>query len=143
MRWASAATSPTGNSDSSNSENCPAALRRDAAITGTRPLAMPSITLTDSRSAMDGCTNRSPDRSSSGISVLRWKPISTCPGSRRSAVRCSRLFNGPVPAIVSRMEEACRHIAAARISVIWSFSLLRRPEATIWNGVGAGTPAAR
>ena len=92
---------------------------------------------------MDGCTNRSPDRSSSGMSALRWKPISTCPGSRRSAVRCNRFFNGPVPAIVNRMEAACRHIDAARIRVIWSFSLLRRPEATIWNGCGAGASAAR
>lgn len=39
-------------------------------IAGTKPAAIPSMTLTDSRSAIEGCTSKSPERSNAGISVF-------------------------------------------------------------------------
>ena len=81
----------------------PAALSDDEAITGTRPAAMPSMTLTDSRSAIDGCTSRSPERSNAGMSAFRWNPIEAGRDNSRPAIRCNLFLSGPVPAITNSM----------------------------------------
>ena len=75
MRRASITTSRAGNRDSSNNANWLAALNSADAITGTSPDAIPSMTLNDSMSTIDGCTNRSHERSSAGISAFLWNPI--------------------------------------------------------------------
>ncbi len=69
---ASRAASRTGNNDSSMSANWLAADSSDArSITGTNPHAIASITLTDSMSAIEQCTNKSPERNNVGhIGVL-------------------------------------------------------------------------
>lgn len=80
---ASRAASRTGNNDSSISANWLAADSSDAAITGTNPHAIASITLTDSMSAIEQCTNKSPERNKSGISACLWNPISALRASKR------------------------------------------------------------
>lgn len=100
MRSANASTSPTGYEDCGQSENWPAALSFESAITGTKPEAMPSMTLTDSRSAIEGCTSRSADRNNWGIVEFLWKPIEAGRLSFLLAKRTSLFRIGPVPAIV-------------------------------------------
>ena len=143
MCAASCSECPTSYSDSGQSANWLAALCGDFAMTGTSPHAMPSITLTDSRSAIDGWHSRSHDCSNAGMSLLRWKPMDAGRASFLRASRSSLRLIGPVPAIVRWMSSVCALRAIASMSSTWFFSFDRRPDATILNGTPAASSSGR